>query len=228
MNIVHIWHIMHFRYILHILHNTTYCTLWHIVHIWLNLHFRHILYILHIRQIRWPLFCNRCFGYSWPAAPAVTKSIAKQNLTPNRIEWNVISVNADFLWRPSREKDFISLPSEGARPNQDCICHDSWFSHVLYEKDSVHFPESTISHSEETFCWLAYASAFRFISLRVIQQYLIAWTWKDEEWCSIPNGSTRTTNSVSIKMLGECSWTGHFLVSSSVSSCWFLWCDASV
>ncbi len=52
-----------------------------------------------IRQIRWALFCNRCFGYSWPAAPAVTKSIAKQYLTANRIRWNVISVNADVLWR---------------------------------------------------------------------------------------------------------------------------------
>lgn len=59
------------------------------------------------RQIRWPLFRNRCFGYSWPAAPAVTKSIAKQNLTSKRIRWNVISVNGAVLWRPSREKDYI-------------------------------------------------------------------------------------------------------------------------
>jgi hypothetical protein len=32
----------------------------------------------------------------------VTKSIAKPNLTANRIRWNVISVNADVLWRPMR------------------------------------------------------------------------------------------------------------------------------
>jgi hypothetical protein len=39
--------------------------------------------------------------------PAVTKSIAKQNLTSKREQWNVISVNGAVLWRPSREKDYI-------------------------------------------------------------------------------------------------------------------------
>jgi hypothetical protein len=31
---------------------------------------------------------------------------------------------ANVLWRPAREKDYISLQSEGAGSNQDCISLD--------------------------------------------------------------------------------------------------------
>jgi hypothetical protein len=47
-------------------------------------------------------------------APTMNKSIAKPDLTSNRIRWNEISINARVLWRPLRESDlsfrtFISV-----------------------------------------------------------------------------------------------------------------------